>query len=84
MTHDPTETIRRQQQAELNAAQAEREALEATHGQVWDTNQLREDFEVIGFMAPYIVVKRKSDGAKGSLQFQHAPRFYFNWQEDTR
>ena len=29
-----------------------RAALEAKHGQVWDTDQLRDEFEVIGFMAP--------------------------------
>jgi hypothetical protein len=84
MTHDPTENIRRVEQAELNAAQAEREALEAKYGQVWSTEQVREDFEVIGFMAPYIGVQRKSDRKKGSLQFQHHPRYYFNWSEDSK
>ena len=51
---------------------------EAEFGQVWDTAQLSEAFEVLGFMAPYAVVRRKSDGRKGSLEFQHLPRFYFN------
>lgn len=49
---------------------------------VWDTDALRKDFDVIGFMAPYTVVKRKSDGIKGSLEFTHRPRFYFNFIED--
>jgi hypothetical protein len=79
---DPTEAIRRQEVAEINAAPGSREALEAKHEQVWDTQQLREDFDVTGFMAPYIGVRRKSDGAKGSLQFQHDPRFYFNFSAD--
>lgn len=34
---DPTEAIRRQQVAEINAEPGSREALEAQHGQVWDT-----------------------------------------------
>ena len=78
---DTTETIRRQRLAEINAEPGSREALEAAHGQVWDTVQLTEEFEAIGFMAPLIVVRRKSDGRKGSLEFQHNPRFYFNFVE---
>lgn len=31
-------------------------------------------------MAPLVVVRRKADGVKGSLEFQHNPRFYFNFQ----
>lgn len=78
--NDPTETIRRERVAEINAAPGSREALEAQHGQVWSTNELSGDFEVLGFMAPLVVVRRKSDGRKGSLEFQHGPRFYFNFQ----
>ena len=78
--NDETETIRRQQLAEINAQPGSREALEAEHGQVWDTHELSQDFDVLGFMAPYIVVCRKSDRQKGSLMFQHNPRFYFAFQ----
>ena len=77
---DPTESVRRQLVAEINLVPGSREALESTHGQVWDTNQLQEDFEVLGFSAPLTVVRRRSDGCKGSLFFQHSPRFYFNFQ----
>ncbi len=62
---DPTETARRQMLAEINAEPGSREFLEAKHGQVWDTSQLSDDFEVIGFMAPVVVVRRRSDGAEG-------------------
>jgi hypothetical protein len=31
-----------------------------------------------------VVVKRKSDGVVGSLEFQHHPRFYFNFAEDKK
>ena len=78
--NDPTEAARRERLAKINAEPGSREALEGQHGQVWDTQQLAQDFEVIGFMAPLVVVRRRSDGVKGSLEFQHSPRFFFNWQ----
>jgi len=77
---DPTEDIRREMLAEINAAPGSREHLEHEHGQIWDTAQLQKDFEVIGFMAPLIVVRRKSDGVKGSLMFRSSPRFYFGFE----
>lgn len=75
---DPTETIRRQELAEINKVPSEREALGAKYGQVWSTDELREDFDVLGFMAPYVVVTRKSDDVRGSLQFQHNPRLWID------
>ena len=74
------ETIRREMQARINAQRSEREALGAKHGQVWDTAEMQRDFSVIGFGAPLIVVTRKADNAKGSLYFQHNPRFYWGFQ----
>ena len=59
-----------------------KEQLEQTYGTVWNTKELQENFEVIGFQAPYVVVKRKSDGVLGSLEFTHMPRFYFNFKRD--
>lgn len=82
--NDPTEAIRRERLAEINAEPGTRQALEAEYGQVWTTDELRRDFEVIGFSAPLVVVRRKSDGQKGSLEFQHNPRLYFNWQPHDR
>src|SRR4051794_6897295 len=77
---DPTETIRRQMSAEINAQPGSLEYLEAKHGQVWDTGQLQDDFKVIGFGAPLVVVRRRRDGVKGSLMFQASPRFYFGFE----
>jgi len=79
---DPTESIRKELLVQINAEPGSRDALEAEHGEVWDTNQLRDAFEVLGFSAPLVVVKRKSDGQKGSLFFQHSPRLYFNFQPE--
>jgi hypothetical protein len=69
-------SIRMRLHAAINAQPGSREALEAEHGQVWDPNQLADDFDVIEFSAPLVVVCRKSDGQKGSLFFQGMPRFY--------
>ena len=55
----------------------ERASLESKHGQVWDTQELQQDFIVKSFLAPFILVKRKSDGVEGTLMFQHSPRYYF-------
>lgn len=76
---DETETIRRQMVAEINANPGSREYLEATYGQVWDTGELQDDFQVVGFMAPFVVARRSSDGVRGSLTFQHSPRFYHSF-----
>lgn len=56
--------------------------LAAEQGQTWDTAALQREFEVTGFAAPYVVVRRRSDGAVGSLEFTHSPRVYFGWKED--
>ena len=77
---DPTESTRRNMLAEINAAPGSREYLEAKHGQVWDTDQLQGDFEVLGFAAPLVVVRRRADGMRGSLMFQGSPRFYFGFE----
>jgi hypothetical protein len=68
--------------AEINAEPGSRANLGAKHGQVWDTDQVRNEFEVIGFLAPLVVVRRRADGMKGSLMFQHNPRFYFGFQPE--
>ena len=77
-----TEDIRRALVAEINQNASHRELLEHKEGKVWSTDELKAEFEVIGFMAPFVVVKRRSDGRKGSMCFQHDPRFYFGFTED--
>jgi len=56
-------------------------ALLISYNDVMTTDEVREKFEVLSFMAPFVMVKRKSDGAKGTLQFTHMPRFYFDFCE---
>lgn len=76
---DSTTETRRAMIPEMPAALAA--AVEAGEP-TWDTIEMQQDFEVLGFMAPFVVVRRRSDGVKGSLQFAHSPRFYFGFQED--
>lgn len=80
--NDPAEDIRRALLLEINAEAAERSILECRHGRVWSASELAHDFKVVGFAAPYAVVKRKADHQLGSLLFQHHPRYYFTFQED--
>lgn len=54
-----------------------REELEKEFGQVWDTEQAKEDFVFQGFAAPFASVVRKRDNEQMLLCFQHAPRFYW-------
>jgi len=78
---DETEQLRRDRIGELAAEPGSREALEKQYGKVWNTEELTNDFEVIGFMAPLVVVRRRADGQKGSLEFRSRPeRFYFNFE----
>ncbi len=76
---DATEDIRR---AMIAAGQPYAD-LAADLNRRWTTAQLQEEFDVLGFAAPFVTVRRKSDGALGSLEFIHHPRSYFNWQADA-
>ena len=84
---DRTEPIRRQMVQEINSQvqsnsyDDERKRLEVIHGKIWDTDKISKEFEITGFMAPFVVVIQKANNKKGTLQFQHHPRFYFNFQE---
>lgn len=78
MSEDTTEGVRRF----LVESGAMHEAVK-TADETWDTDALRRDFEVLGFAAPFVIVRRKSDSVKGSLSFTHSPRVYFDFQPDS-
>jgi len=84
---DSTEEMRRSLTAAINteaAALAElgnpRTALEARYGQLWDSKELSAEYSVQGFAAPFVMVVRKSDQARGLLMFSHNPRFYHSFE----
>jgi hypothetical protein len=58
----------------------ERQELEEQYGQVWNTEELQRDFTVDGFSWGVVVVTRKSDNVKGTLEFNHMPRFYYDFR----
>lgn len=58
----------------------EKSELEQLFGAVWDTTELQRDFSVKGFLAPFVVVVRKSDQATGTLTFQNHPRYYYSFE----
>ena len=78
MTADPTAPVRRG----MIAIGQPHWDLAADTGQRWTTEELTADFEVIGFAAPFVVVRRRSNGQLGTLEFVHEPRTYFGWRPD--
>jgi len=60
-----------------------RQEFEQAYGKVWDTDELMTEFSVESFMAPYVFVRRKTDNTRGSLKFNHRPRFYYSFSEVT-
>lgn len=51
----------------------------------WTTAEMQKLFIVESFVAPYVIVVRKSDGQRGTLEFGHSPRIYFNFvPEDNK
>jgi len=61
-----------------------RTALERRVGQVWNTEELQRDFDVVSFCAPCVNVVRKADGMPGYLVFDHRPRFYYSFTPRPR
>jgi hypothetical protein len=78
---DSTEQARRELVQEVNQ-DTERAKLEEKYGEVMTTSSMQSLYDVEGFLAPFIVCRRKSDGKRGTLMFSHSPRYYFSWQED--
>lgn len=76
---DPTEAIRRDMLATGQVLRDE----DTDTGPRWNPEALQRDFEVLGFQAPFVIVRRRSDGAMGSLEFTHSPRIYFGWREES-
>ena len=53
--------------------------MPARNQPTWTTEELQRDFTVVSFAAPFVVVVRKADGVRGTLQFNHNPRIYFGF-----
>jgi hypothetical protein len=57
------------------------QAIQEEGGECWSTEEVTQEFDILGFMAPYCVAVRKETGKKGALAFVHRPRIYYGWQE---
>ncbi len=57
LSPEEVEMVRRQRAIELNRNPGSASQLEARYGRVWNPDELARDFEVIGFAAPYVVVR---------------------------
>lgn len=80
---DPTEDIRRNMIATGTPA-ADLADTVAAEAPTWTTETVSQEFEITGFMAPFVVVRRRSDGQKGTLEFTHSPRVYFDFQPTSK
>jgi len=72
-----TDAVRRQM---IDSGQPQADLAEAR--EMWTTAELQAEFDVLGFAAPFVVVRRRSDGVLGSVEFTHSPRVYFNFVPD--
>ena len=60
---------------------------ELKHGQFdirepkWETIELQEEFYVESFCMGMVIVERKSDGIRGTMDFDHMPRVYYNFRK---
>lgn len=79
---DPTYELRKRRWEEINSNPRSREELEKQFGMVWSSKEMGKEFIVDYFLAPLVIVRRRADGVKGSLLFQHSPRFYFRFFRD--
>jgi hypothetical protein len=78
MSADPTAQARR----EMIISGQPAADLAADEGRRWTTDELRAEFEVLGYAAPFVVVRRRSDGQVGTLEFTASPRVYFALRPD--
>lgn len=66
----------------INRVPRSRDQLKEHMGEVWDSDELRERFEVLGYRAPFAVVRDRKTGERGSVLFQNNPRYYFGFSPE--
>jgi len=49
-------------------------------GECWTTEEVTDEFDILGFMAPFCTAVRKATKEKGTLAFIHRPRIYYSWR----
>lgn len=76
------EAMRMKMASIINSKPKTREELTKDFGNVYDCEDIHTAYEIIGFAAPFVYVKEKANGKKGTLIFQHNPRFYYSFEEE--
>jgi len=51
-----------------------------TLGRVWDAGELALEFQITAVIPPTHIVRRRSDGAVGTVVMQPRPPLYFNFR----
>lgn len=69
---------------EIAAAKAAKVADGYAEDDIWTTDEVQKVFAVESFAAPFVFVTRKSDGVKGTVQFDHSPRVYYGFKSSRR
>lgn len=67
--------------ARLDSGEARAE-LEELYGQVWNSEELAQDFFVEQHEAPYVHVVNKATGQRGTATYTDEPRFYFLFKSE--
>lgn len=57
------------------------QAIQEEGGECWSTEEVTQEFDILGFMAPFCTAVRMETGKKGTLAFVHRPRIYYGWRE---
>ena len=83
---DKTEPFRREAVERINSLvetsdeDKERKRLEDQYGKVYNTQEVTSEFKLEAFMAPYVVCTSRRTKERGTMEFQHQPRLYFNFR----
>ena len=56
------------------------QAIQEKGGECWTTEEVQEEFESLGFMAPFCTARKRETHKKGTLLFVHRPRIYYGWR----
>lgn len=71
---------RRKKRAKIVVEPKTREELERLHGRVWSQQEIAREFIIVSIVGLTVIVRRKADDVVGSLDYQNAPRLYYNFR----
>jgi hypothetical protein len=71
----------RKKRAKVEVEPKTREELERLFGRVWSQQELAKEFIITSIIGLTVIVRGKDDpGTVGSLDYQNAPRLYYNYR----